>query len=188
MKRLIYIFFLGSITLHGCNDEIELTGVNSYERSEKERLLSDVQWRYVTNGIKFQRFGGDVQPWNMFDEYLEPVGGLAFRNRITKRGVKYDLEMMYQLRWSNRGEYNLGYPESSNWQPKVGTWKLDDTGNILIHNPHMEFEQRYTILELTSNKFVRVHQRFMRTSLNQGSVQFPAGTIVTFIEEFRAIN
>ncbi len=171
--KKITAIVLAGLLICSCAEEPAILPDPLDNLSEKERSLLG-NWRY--QGITIQ----DIDfPFASFA--LEPsrdqndAGGV--NSQLQRRGVNYSMERTYQLRWVDRGTYELGTEGDPNWQPNFGSWQI--SGDTLIHNPGLAYETKY-LLGITGDFITRYSMRYMSSN---GETWSPEDTVL-FIERF----
>ncbi len=141
----------------GCVNEPESLPDPLSQLSEKEIELCKT-WTYKQIMAKGNfYFFADANMELAVD--INDVGGN--RAQLFRRNIYYSPSGTYQLRWIERGDYELGTVGDPNWQPNFGYWEL--SGDTLYHNKGAYYQQKYYI-EITDSTFRRRSTRYMSES------------------------
>ena len=182
-----YILFVGCLLIFTTCDEIEPTPHTPKASSELEDLLISSTWYYSYIYVESRKYW-----YEQATENLEPLGvgaGVSsFRDLINKRGIVYSKDGTYQLIWDPRGDYDLGTPGDENWQPRFGSYELDEASMTLTHNKGLPDETVYSIT-LDEEGFIRTSKRVMSEDAFRQTgflnPDYKRGDEVVFIEWFR---
>jgi len=178
MVHFRVLFFVSvSTVVFSCNPEVQ-----PHERARLSDLEDQIvgSWRYSSiqvNGSSYSKA----------DQIMEPFGGgvESLRDLIDKRGITYSADKAYQLRWTTRGDYQMGSDSGPNWQPFIGYWNFNATGDSLIHNNNQGFEVRYGI-RFSRNTLIRTSIRTMEMDeQNTNNPSWKKGDQVIYTEFFR---
>lgn len=66
----------------------------------------------------------------------------------------------YELKWVDRGDYQLCTDGDPNWQPSFGYFRSASNLDSIIHNSGLPYQEAYKI-SLDGDTLVREHRRYM---------------------------
>ena len=142
-------------------------------------------WRYheiEINGMKYQHA----------DYFLEPgtkiVSTIGKRTELSRKLVNYAPEKTYQLRWVDRGNYQLGTEGELNWQPSYGSWYHNPETDSVIHNIGLFYSVAYKIT-INSFQMTRISKRVMASDYDMFLGRpWDKGDTVVFREVFYRVD
>ncbi len=142
-----------------------------------EETLVGRDWRYrdlIIAGDTLNRIVVNFEPDPGFDDF----------QFIKFRWFRYMTNKTYEFRHDTQwlGLTIGGDDQSPNYQPAFGYWKVNDSGDTLIHNEWEASKTKYFIVHLSDTLFIREYERIvMETS---DSLRWPLGDTVTYREVF----
>ena len=93
------------------------------------------------------------------------------RAELERRRIQYFADGTYELKWVDRGDYQLGTDGDPNWQPSYGNYRLSAEEDSLYHNKGLDYEVAYT-LSRSGDTLMRRHRRYMsKDGFNGSGVQ-----------------
>jgi len=148
----ILIFFL--IVTLACEPAPELIPDYSENLSEeKKAILGTWRYEYVAVGSTKFEFADNTMELSLG---AGDVGGN--RAFLFRRRIAYLPDGTYQLRWIERGDYQLGTEGDPNWQPSFGYWEIID--GKLVHNPKTFYETVYEY-SVSESALRKTFERYM---------------------------
>lgn len=170
------LFIVVGMIGYGCSNDAEVLPNPNDLLSEKEILLCR-SWAYVSVQVSDREYTHADPNMELGTDRAQLGGNRA---DLIRRYIVYHTNGTYQLKWAERGDYQLGTIDTENWQPNFGYWQLD--GDMLIHNPGLFYETEYSI-DVTEKTFSRTSSRYMNEAF-QGAV-WSVGETVTQTELFQ---
>ena len=128
--------------------------------TEKEKELIGL-WNY--RFIRVKDFASEFYKASMS---MEPNTESSKRADLDNRLVYFSKDKTYQLRWKDRGFYELGTKGDPNWQPSFGYWELNSSEDSLIFNRGQYYEKRFKIVTLDNSQLTRESDRFMSSTFS----------------------
>lgn len=109
---------------------------------------------------------------------------IGIRAELERRRVNYSRDRMYQLRWIDRGNYELGTEGDPNWQPNYGSWYHDPATDSVTHNIGLHYSIKYKIT-INGDLMERVSLRYMSSENdNRLNRNWQQGDSILFVENF----
>jgi len=126
---------------------------NGYSDTEK-KLFGTWQYQFIAVGN---------QEFTLAEFDLNPrKTKTSERQELFRRRIYYGDTFTYQLRFIDRGDYQLGTENTENFQPEFGAFVLDEENDSLIHNAGTVYETRYAFtLDASGKNFTRTSFRYM---------------------------
>jgi hypothetical protein len=167
----------------GCETQEGFTSSDNNLSDFENSLIGN--WQYVSIEVAGNQF-------NYADQFTEPgfllLTSIGQRAEIERRMINYGADKLYQLRWTDRGKYQLGTEGDSNWQPNFGYWHNVPETNRVFHNEGLYYSVEYTI-SFSNNLMTRVSARVMSSDFDAGNGRlWNKGDTVTFKEVFQRID
>ena len=120
--------------------------------------------------------------------FMEPNFDSPKRTDLDNRQVYFSAEKTYQLRWKDRGYYELGTSGDPNWQPSFGYWQFNKNEDSLIFNKGQFYETRYA-LTMANGFMNRRSNRYMSSNFpGSGTPLWSAGDTILYKEYFIKIS
>lgn len=142
-------------------------------------------WQYVRIEVAGNEF-------NYADAFTEPglllLTSLGQRSELDRRMINYSADKLYQLRWTDRGKYQLGTEGEDNWQPNFGYWYYNTESQQLIHNEGLFYSTEYTI-NFSGGFMTRVSERVMSSDFDASNGRvWNKGEQLSFKEVFVRVD
>ena len=147
---------------------------------KESQLIGD--WRYkhiIVEGKIYPFASSALTP----SSAKAPPGGE--RAVLTRRSISFYSDHTYELKW-NRSEYQLGTPETENYQPSFGNWQLNNVGDSLLQSKGLPYETSYALVFGDGTMRRTSHRYISENFPNEGD--WTKGDTVIFTEVFTRID
>jgi hypothetical protein len=154
MVNCIKIFVASIVFFAGCTPTPEPLPNYEDNLTDIEKSLLGT-WRYehvLARSMTFEYADNTME----LSQHSDGIGGN--RAYLFRRRIAYLPDKTYQLRWIERGDYQLGTENYDNWQPSYGYWSIID--GKLIHNSGTDYETEYE-LTIEDTTMTRTSDRMM---------------------------
>ena len=168
-----------------------ILGCNSIDQIKPESSLSEIEQSMVGNW-RYLEIEANGSIYYFADYYLEPgtqiVTTIGQRTALTRKYINYSDVKTYQLRWVDRGNYQLGTDGEANWQPNYGSWTYDEESDSLVHNKGLYYNVKYKV-SVNGNRMTRTSLRVMTSDYDEFLGRtWNNGDTVLFREKFIRVN
>lgn len=179
--RILNYLFISCLFAACIENSVEPPLAPENNLSEFEKSMTGT-WQYlriIAAGDEFVYADLNTEPGKVLTS-----SALGKRAELERRRINYSKDKTYQLRWVDRGNYELGTDGDPNWQPNYGFWYHDLATDSVYHNYGLHYQIGYKIT-INGNVMERRSIRYMSSDFTDGFGRiWEKGEKVEFVEQF----